>query len=141
MSGKCVLILEDSDDRINRFKSVLKKVDYSRQVEIWRNAERMIQEVDALLASARLISLDHDLDQAASETRDPGNGLIAAKFLATRSPSCPVIIHSSNIERSYMMDDELRATGWTSKRVVPLGDDWVEAEWSGALHHLLGIGS
>ena len=79
----------------------------------------MIREVEPLLPSARLISLDHDLEPAEGETEDPGDGIDVARFLAARPPVCPVIVHSSNGTRSDWMIGEFELGGWTYKRVAP----------------------
>jgi ADP-ribosylglycohydrolase len=55
--------------------------------------------------------------------------LEVAKFLAECRPACPVIIHSTNAERAHSMDNELRFADWITKRVGPIGTDWIETLW------------
>src|SRR4051794_35398727 len=91
--SRLLLMLEDDRERIVRFTAALKAVDPSVPLVIWRSAKTMIREVEPFLASARLISLDHDLEPWDGDVEDPGDGIDVAKFLAERSPVCPVIVH------------------------------------------------
>lgn len=97
----------------------------------------MIREVEAFLPSARLISLDHDLEPWGGDSEDPGEGIDVARFLAGRAPVCPVIVHSSNGTRSDWMIGELDLGGWDFRRVAPIGDDWIESYWGAIVRKLL----
>jgi hypothetical protein len=132
-----VLMLEDDSERIERFTAVLKAIAPSLPLTIWRNARRMIREVDPFLPSARLISLDHDLEPQEGDEEDPGDGIDVARYLAARKPLCPVIVHSSNRSRSDWMMGEFELGGWKAKRVAPIGDDWIEAYWRVVVRKLL----
>ena len=35
------------------------------------------------------------------------------------------------------MEGELALAGWTYRRVVPIGDDWIEVDWYWAARRLL----
>jgi hypothetical protein len=59
------------------------------------------------------------------------------KFLAARAPACPVIIHTSNRERSTWMLGEFELGGWEFHRVAPLGRDWIERDWRRLVGRLL----
>ncbi len=120
-----VLMLEDDPERVERFRAVAVRLGV--ELVIWRDARRMIAEVREFLPSARLISLDHDLEPE-SET-DPGDGLDVAKHLANVAPGCPVVIHTSNGARGDAMEGEFELAGWVYHRVMPLGDDWIEVDW------------
>jgi hypothetical protein len=124
-----ILMLEDDAERVARFTATLRALDPTLRLLVWRDARAMIREVEAFLPGARLISLDHDLEPAAGETADPGDGLEVAKFLAARPPVCPIIIHSSNGQRSVWMSGEFELAGWKYRRVAPIGDDWIERDW------------
>jgi hypothetical protein len=146
MTGGChqetahmVLMLEDDSERIERFTTVLQAIAPSLRLTICRNARRMIREVDPLLPSARLISLDHDLEPQEEDAEDPGDGIDVARYLAVRKPLCPVIIHSSNRSRSDWMMGEFELGGWKAKRVAPIGDDWIEAYWQVVVRKLLKL--
>jgi hypothetical protein len=124
-----LLMLEDDRERIERFTATLLANAPSMPLMVWRSAGRMIREIEPFLPSARLISLDHDLEPVEGEEGDPGDGIDVARFLAARPPVCPVIIHSSNGSRSDWMIGEFELGGWKYKRVAPIGDDWIEAYW------------
>ena len=130
-------MLEDDRDRIARFTACLGSIDPSLRMVLWRNAQTMIREVEPYLASARLISLDHDLERWEGDIEDPGDGIDVARFLAARAPVCPVIIHSSNGTRGDWMIGEFELGGWDFKRVGPIGDDWIEAYWRVVARRLL----
>jgi predicted protein tyrosine phosphatase len=97
----------------------------------------MIAEMPALLPSARLISLDHDLDPEGPAAADPGTGWDVVKVLAALPPVCPVILHTSNRERATWMQGELDLGRWRHHRVAPLGDDWIERDWRRVARRLL----
>ena len=97
----------------------------------------MIAECEAFFTTAALISLDHDLNPMPEATVDPGTGVDVARFLGDFMPVCPVLIHSSNIDRVYSMHNELRFAGWMVDRVGPLGTDWIETSWLRRARELL----
>ena len=99
MVTRAVLILEDDLSRIERFKAVLNNIETDFELKVWRNAKKMIRELDGYLKTCILISLDHDLNPIRASGPDPGDGLDVARFLALRTPVCPIIVHSSNIIR------------------------------------------
>ena len=132
-----LLMLEDNAERVERFTATLRRVDPSLTLRLWRNAWVMIREVEALLPAARLISLDHDLDPEEGDDSDPGTGWDVTKFLAPLSPTCPVVIHTSNGERASWMMGEFELGGWEFHRVPPLGDDWIERDWRRVVRQLL----
>ena len=97
----------------------------------------MLREMGEHLPEARLISLDHDLFPPPGINDDPGDGLQIAVKLAELKPSCPVIIHSSNVDRAWQMRGVLSLGGWVCHRVHPVGDDWIEADWRKVIAKLL----
>ena len=137
MERPLVLLLEDEDDRIARFQSVLAKIAGDAHLIVWKIASEMISEVAPLLARARLISLDHDL-YPPDESEDWGDGVEVAKFIAGHVPCCPVIVHSSNIPRAQWMLGDFELGGWDVRRVAPIGDDWIEVDWRLMVAKLLG---
>lgn len=132
-----LLMLEDDGERIERFTAVLAVIAPSLPLVIWRSAKKMLREVEPFLPSARLISLDHDLEPQEGDEEDPGDGIDVARFLASRRPLCPVIVHSSNGTRSDWMMGEFELGGWKAKRVAPIGEDWIEAYWRVVARKLL----
>jgi hypothetical protein len=132
-----LLMLEDNADRIQRFTAALQRIDPTLTMRVWRNAWTMVREVELLLSSARIISLDHDLDPEESTSDDPGTGWDLTKVLAALPPACPVIIHTSNGERAAWMCGEFELGGWEHHRIPPLGDDWIERDWRRLVQRLL----
>jgi hypothetical protein len=131
-----LLMLEDNAERVRRFTEALRAVDPALHLLVWRDARAMIHEAGPHLAAARLISLDHDLEAPAGAP-DPGDGLEVARFLVAQPVVRPVIIHSSNGERSTWMAGEFELAGWPFWRVAPLGEDWVEVDWRRLVRRLL----
>jgi len=75
--------------------------------------------------------LRHLYRQRHGQVFDPGIGRDVGEFLATRTASCPVLIHSSNTEGAYGMQFILEGAGWSVERVVPIDDlTWIKAQWS-----------
>jgi hypothetical protein len=131
-----LLMLEDNAERVRRFAEALRAADPTLSLLVWRDARAMIREAGPHLPAARLISLDHDLEAAPGDP-DPGDGLEVARFLVSQPVVRPVIIHSSNGERSTWMAGELELAGWPFWRVAPLGEDWVEVDWRRLVRRLL----
>jgi hypothetical protein len=132
-----LLMLEDDDERIQRFQAAVRSIDPTLPLVIWRDAPSLIRDLEAYLPRARLISLDHDLEPLEGGPSDPGSGLDVAKHLAALTPSCDVIIHSSNTTRSIWMSGEFELGGWRSCRVAPIGEDWIETHWRYVVGKLL----
>lgn len=131
-----VLMLEDDAERLTRFLAVLRALDPAMPLLVWRDAHRMIREAGPLLTSAVLLSLDHDLEPEPGGP-DPGDGYMVAQWLAAQDVVRPVIVHSSNSERSAWMAGAFDLGGWRHWRVAPLGDDWVEYDWRRVAGRLL----
>ena len=123
-----VLILEDDAGRRERFGRVVRGNWPELEVIEWGSAREMVREVEKYLAGAAVISLDHDLYAPGGE--DVGDGVEVARFLAERRERCPVVIHSSNADRSAVMRGVLVVVGWEVRMVVPFGERWVEEYWA-----------
>ena len=123
-----LLMLEDNAERLERFAATLRAIDAEVPLKVWRDAHAMIREVGPLLQAAKLICLDHDLESEPGAP-DPGDGLEVVKFLVSQPVVRPVIVHSSNSERTCWMAGEFDLAGWTHWRVAPLGEDWIESDW------------
>src|SRR5688500_1141285 len=100
-----LLMLEDEADRVRRFTVALRAVAPEMPLLVWGDAKAMVREVGPHLPAARVISLDHDLIPADGGP-DPGDGLEVVKFLVGQPVVRPVIIHTSNRERSTWMAGE-----------------------------------
>ena len=136
MAAQKLLMLEDNGERLERFEVALRGIDPRIELKTWNAAELMIREAQIFLQSASLISLDHDLDSL-PDGSDAGDGLMVAKWLVSQPIVRPVIIHTSNGERSVWMEGEFDLAGWRTVRVAPIGDDWIETDWSRAVRRLL----
>ena len=131
-----LLLLEDEVERLERFTAVMRSLAPEMSIRVWRDAHAMIDEAGPLLTSAALLSLDHDLFPEPGGP-DPGDGYMVAQWLTTQSAVKPVIIHSSNGERSTWMAGAFDLAGWKHWRVAPLGDDWIESDWRRLVRRLL----
>jgi hypothetical protein len=131
-----LLMLEDNPERVQRFTEALRALDPELPLLVWRDARAMIREAGPHLPTAQVISLDHDLEPPEGGP-DPGDGLEVVKFLVSQPVVRPVIIHTSNGERSGWMAGEFDLAGWRHWRVAPLGDDWIEADWRRLVKRLL----
>src|SRR5260370_18733544 len=102
-SRRTILILEDNEDRIRAFEAAVAQLGANLGVKFWCDARGFVAECDQFLPDAALISLDHDLNPAGPNERDPGTGLDVAQFLGRLPSICPVILHSSNTDRAWSM--------------------------------------
>lgn len=133
VSAHVILMLEDDEERLFRFEAVAAKLGV--ELISWADARAMIAEMGQFLHAAALISLDHDLMPI--HDIEPGDGLDVAKHLATLTPACPVIIHTSNRIRGDSMEGEFELAGWAYHRVAPIGDDWIEVDWRRLVKRML----
>lgn len=127
MSDRGLLILDDDQDRIERFVAVSDQLGLAHRV--WKSAYRFAEEAAEYVPSAALISLDHDLIDEKGDADVLGNGVIAAQALAELSPSCPVIVHTTNGVAAPEMMAVLAESGWQTVRLAPIGFDWIESDW------------
>lgn len=123
-----LLMLEDDDARIQRFRETWRLIAPHEEIRIWRDAHAMIREAGEQLPSATLISLDHDLERL-PDAADPGDGVMVVKWLTSQPLIVPVIIHSSNGERVRWMIGDLDLAGWPYWRVVPFDERWIQTQW------------
>ena len=119
-----VLILEDDEDRRKRFETVARLLNLD--VLIWHNAHEFVDQYSSSLADCVLFSLDCDLisPDGSDILGRRRNGRSSTS--ATQAPVAPVIVHSSNRDGSWRMNDVLTESGWSVKRVAPIGNDWIE---------------
>ena len=125
-----LLVLDDDRGRLRGFEEILSRLGADWVIHSWRNAPSMIAQVDALLAEAHLISLDHDLYRDAEADPDPGTGRMIADLLAGRDPVCPVIVHSTNTDAAWGMSNALASGRWTVELVHHTNQvAWIEELW------------
>ena len=133
-----ICILEDNEERVRQFRAAVSAIAPHLALRIWRTAPAMIAELPGCLHETLLISLDHDLNRLPADEADPGSGYDIAKLLEEVTPCCPVIIHTSNVERGTWMEGALSLGGWQYDRVAPFGDDWIATAWAPVARRLLG---
>jgi hypothetical protein len=128
-----ILVLEDNKARGEAMRECLKDRLYTFEAVFFAEPRPMLEYLREHLGEAICISLDHDMELvASSEGRllDPGTGREIADFLATQSPQCHVVIHSTNTAAAQGMESVLTESGRTVHRVSPWGDlGWVRASW------------
>lgn len=129
-----LLLLEDVADRTTRFRAAAARLGV--ELREWRSAFEMLAELPTHFPHATLIGLDHDLISEPGEP-DLGDGLMLARHLVTLPERRPVVIHTSNTLRGDSMEGELQLGGWTYRRILPIGDDWIEVDWYRAARQLL----
>ena len=126
---KSILMLEDEEPRLVRFKSVLSEHCPNVSLQHWRTASAFMSGFESAISTPDLICLDHDLFVESPDDPDPGDGREVAKFLAEHTPCCHVIIHSSNAPAADSMFFTLQDANWDVERIAPIGQDWIEAYW------------
>jgi len=129
-----VAILDDEPERIREMTCALLGREPRCEVVAFDNAPDMIVWLAGHLEEAALICLDHDLGPNRvrnGEVFDPGTGRDVANYLATRKPTCRVLIHTTNTLAAPGMAMALEDAEWAHSRVVPYNDlEWVQAAWA-----------
>ena len=128
-----IVILEDCMERRRLMTDVLR--DRFAQVGVlffYTSGEAIVhlrENMDRLLA----VILDHDLELIEVDKHrliDPGTGRDVADYLATQSPVCPVVVHSTNSPAAIGMLAALEDAGWSTERVIPVGEfKWIRTIW------------
>jgi hypothetical protein len=130
-----VAILEDDEGR--RGAMLKQLVGAGVNVVVFPRAHDMIAWLHDHLVECALISLDHDLVSTVKGD-DPGSGTDVVLFLSARSPSCPVIVHTSNPLAAPAMRYFLSQAKWANERVVPFNDlEWVDIAWAPVVRAML----
>jgi hypothetical protein len=139
-----IAILEDDPGRIEAMRECLRRCGAGLQVISFDNAPDMIEWLRGQAKAISLICLDHDLGPNRirnGEAFDPGTGRDVVDYLATRTPICPVLIHTTNSlavpGMAMMLDD----SGWVHSRVIPHDDlEWIGEDWMPAVKEALSTG-
>ncbi len=127
------VILEDDRDRAAALVRAARDAGFRGDLLQFARADQCIAWLSRNLATVQVLSLDHDLVDAQPGATDPGDGRQVADWLAQQPVRLPVIVHSSNAERAAGMCCRLAEASFPVYRVVPLADDWIEADWSTAV--------
>jgi hypothetical protein len=139
-----VAILEDDAGRITEMRACLATLLPRYEHVFFDNANDMVAWLRNHLADVVLISLDHDLPLHPVRNGvqvDCGDGRAVADHLATLAPTCPLIIHSSNVACAEGMVRVLRDAGWPLRRVYPTdGHAWVKKAWADEVQRYIRSG-
>lgn len=134
-----IVILDDEQERLTAMTAVLSKRLPEYDIVTFKNAPDIISWLKNNLASAAIISLDHDLFPQSENEPDPGTGRDVADYLATQIPVCHIVIHTTNSLAAPGMEMVLTEQGWTQSRVIPFNDlEWVTTWWIRELLEQLG---
>lgn len=127
-----IVILEDNADRCRVMRDCINDRFPQYPVLCFRSASAMTEYLERSLDRVIAISLDHDLEPETldSDEADPGTGRDVANFLATRPPTCPIVIHTTNTFGALGMKDVLEQAGWQTYPVSPFDDTaWIAQVW------------
>jgi hypothetical protein len=138
---RIIAVLEDDMGRTTAMKEALDSAPFGAELVFFDNAPDMISWLKSNLANVCLLCLDHDLgpNRVRDDNQfDPGIGRDVVDFLVTQSPTCVVIIHSSNAMGANGMTTALEGAGWSAERVVPYDDlVWVKERWNARVRSYL----
>lgn len=136
-----IVILDDEPERIEEMIRCLFPKMPSYPVVTFDNAPEMIDWLVEHLRELALICLDHDLGPNRvrnGEVVAPGTGRDVADYLATQTPVCPVLVHTTNNLAAPGMAMVLDDAGWLHARVVPFDDlEWIRTAWIPAVTEAL----
>lgn len=129
-----ILILEDNADRRAEMQRCLRDRFHQYESVFFADAHEMTAYLESNLNDALVISLDHDLElidaKPNGQMHDCGTGRVVADYLAKKSPSCPIIVATTNSHAGDGMEFLLRDAGWEVHRVHPYGDtEWISTVW------------
>ncbi|HWN99977.1 MAG TPA: cyclic-phosphate processing receiver domain-containing protein [Blastocatellia bacterium] len=134
-------ILEDDERRQDAMKRLVAEAFPRSEIALFDNASNMIGWLNEHLADVDLLSLDHDLVLAPERPggrSDSGTGQDVVDYLVTRTPSQPVVVHTSNWGAVAGMVAPLEQAGWRVWRVIPFADlKWLQTAWLPTLQEIL----
>jgi hypothetical protein len=140
MGDRVVFLLEDDPARLQPMLEVLRSVLSQHRVHVEDDAGRAIAWLSDHQGYVELISLDHDLDSVPRQEDPPadhGCGRDVSRFLASREPTCPVIVHTTNATAGTDMVLDLQRSKWPVFRVYPFDEHaWVGKNWLAMLKKL-----
>ncbi len=117
-----IAVLEDDPRRFTAIRSAAAGELADCEIQLFSDAREMEQWLSLNLKRLQLLSLDCDLDSTAMIDGDCGSGEDITRFLASKSPKCPILIHSSNALRAPAMHMELVLAGCDRVVLCPFRD-------------------
>lgn len=137
--AKLAVILEDDPRRVAAMRMVFATLAPDVEIVVFDHALDMVSWLPAQFEDIVLMSLDHDVADRGGV--DCGTGRQVVDFLATKSPICPVIVHSSNDGCADGMHFALNDVGWPCRRVYPHTDiEWIATSWEAEIFRLIHEG-
>lgn len=128
-----IFLLEDNPDRLAAMLAVLRELFPATPVHVEDDAAKSNAFLAAHQHELILISLDHDLDSVPrpdGSDDQHGCGRDVADHLAAQTPTCPVVVHTTNASAGDGMFFALRRAGWPVFRVRPHDyHEWVPTTW------------
>lgn len=128
-----IVVLEDNAPRREVMEALLRDRFGQYDLRFFDCPQPAIEYLRTHRDEVLLLSLDHDMELMPDGNGglfDPGTGQQVADYLATCSPVCPVVIHSSNASATLSMRQVLEDAGWTTMAVAPYEDlQWISEAW------------
>jgi len=131
-----LLILEDDNARVERFREVLGD---DLNAYVWSNAHKMVRHLKRKLPKASLVCLDDALLAPLGFIDDLGDGHTVVSALLTYEPTCPVLVHGDDHKHCERMVTRLKRAGWLVERVDPGDPNWIEEDWIEAVRRFLPL--
>jgi CheY-like chemotaxis protein len=136
-----IVILEDNKDRQKVMADCLADRFHQYERRFFETSSEAIRFLDQHLSETIVIALDHDLELKEAQQGqlvDGGTGREVADFLASKSPVCTVLIHSTNSAAVQGMEMVLQEAHWETKRIIPWGDlEWIPSQWLRAIRQAI----
>src|SRR5258707_13482673 len=114
-----IVILEDNPERAATMRHCLADRFYQYDAQFFDDAAMMKDYLEVNLPETLLICLDHDLELKSTptgESLDPGTGRDVADYLSSKTPVCPVVIHTTNSAAGQGMEAILKDARWKTFR-------------------------
>lgn len=131
--AKTIVVLEDNSKRLELMRLHIDELFPDWSSVFFDTAPDAIAWLSDNLAKCDLISLDYNLGTSWTRKEkffDPGTGKDVVDYLATQSPQCPIIFHTSRRQAEISMEMSLIDTDWIFDRVCHHNDlKWIETRW------------
>jgi CheY-like chemotaxis protein len=141
--GLNIVILEDNAERQALMQERLQDRLPQYRPHFFATAAECIGFLQRRLPDTVAIALDHDLDMipiGSQRMLDAGTGRDVADYLATQTPICPVVVHTTNLPAADGMSAVLQESGWQVERVAPYGDlEWISELWFPSLREAMSV--
>jgi CheY-like chemotaxis protein len=131
--AKCILVLEDNDDRRAAMEKWLADRLYMYEAVLTDDPGECVTLIGKCRDNILTVSLDHDLHERRDHSTEL-TGMLVVDFLVKMPPEFPVLLHTSNQPDGERMRSRLTRSGWSVDWVTPFDDtNWVGLSWYPAL--------